>query len=197
MPAAESLASASLRPGSGSTPNRSTAAWNERSKARLAAWARISSSGNRLRMTSAGGQPRVRSNWTIDLTYAAVPTTTPWVAIASANARSRTLPSTAAAPTTSQQTSDTPAVSLTACLLAPARLPGSCRTLPPTARSVLVGCRGLGPQVEFGPVGLDLAPDGERAKPEHGEDDELLHSEESSCSMTSKKRTADRDSALR
>ena len=63
-------------------------------------------------MTSAGGQPRVRSNFTIDLTYAAVPTTTPWVAIASANARSMMLPSTAAAPTTSQQMSDTGDVSL-------------------------------------------------------------------------------------
>src|SRR5581483_11131274 len=137
-------------------------------------------------MTSAGGHPRVRSNCTIDLTYAAVPVTTPWVAIASANARSRTLPSTAAAPTTSQQTSDTPAVSLT-CL--PPSAGSASRQLSDTAlaaRSVLVGCGGLGPQVEFGPVGLDLAPDGERAKPEHGEDDELLHSEESSSSMTSK-----------
>jgi hypothetical protein len=61
-PAAVSLARASFAPGNGSTPNRSTAAWNDRSKERLAAWARISSSGNRLRMTSGGAQPRVRSN---------------------------------------------------------------------------------------------------------------------------------------
>ena len=44
--------------------------------------------------------------------------------------------------------------------------------------SILVGCGGLGPQVEFGAVGLDLAPHGERAYPERGEHDELLHSEE-------------------
>src|ERR1700757_3549490 len=57
MPVAESLASASLGPGSGSTPNRSTAARNDRSKAWLAAWARISSSGKRFRMMSAGRPP--------------------------------------------------------------------------------------------------------------------------------------------
>src|SRR5207245_2709488 len=82
-----------------------------------------------------------------------------------------------------------------ACLLAPDRLSpavghGSDRG------SVLVGGGGLGPQVEFGTVGLDLAPDGERAKPERGEHDEFLHSEEPSTSMTSE-RSADQNSALR
>ena len=68
VPAAASLASASFAPGSGSAPNRSTAAWNDRSNARFAAWARISSSRNSVRMTSTGDQPRVRSNCTIALT---------------------------------------------------------------------------------------------------------------------------------
>src|SRR4029077_17659882 len=187
MPAAESLASATLRPGSGSTPNRSAAARNDRSKAWLAAWARISSSGKRVRMTSPGGQPRVRSNCTIDLTYAAVPTTTPWVAIASANARSMMLPSTAAAPTTSQQTSDTGDVSLTCLPPCAGSAFAGCRTWLRPRGAVLVGGGGLGPQVEFGTVGLDLAPDGERAKPERGEHDELLHSEEPFTSMTSER----------
>jgi hypothetical protein len=62
VPAAASLASASFAPGNGRAPNRSTAAWNDRSKERFAAWARISSSGNRTCMTSAVDQPRVRSN---------------------------------------------------------------------------------------------------------------------------------------
>ena len=37
--------------------------------------------------------------------------------------------------------------------------------------SVLVGGGGLGPQVKLGPVGLDLAPDRERAESEHGQHD--------------------------
>jgi hypothetical protein len=80
--------------------------------------------------------------------------TTPWVAIASANARSSALPSSAAAPIKSQQTSDTGGVSLT----------GS----PPSAglSLVLVDRRGLSPQVELGPVGLDLTPDGKRTESE-------------------------------
>src|SRR5713226_9935705 len=75
-----------------------------------------------------------------------------------------------------------------ACLLAPDRLSAGCRTLPlRPCGSVLVGGGGLGPQVEFGAVGLDLAPDGERANPERAEHDELLHGEEPSTSMTSER----------
>src|SRR5438445_10742064 len=105
-------------------------------------------------MTSAGGQPRVRSNFTIDLTYAAVPTTTPWVAIASANARSMMLPSTAAAPTTSQQMSDTGDVSLICLPPCAVSAFAGCRTWLRPRGSILVGGGGLGPQVEFGTVGL-------------------------------------------
>src|SRR5207344_1928513 len=97
--------------------------------------------------------------------------------------------SAAAAPTTSQQMSDTGDVSLTCLPPCAGSAFAGCRTWLRPRGSVLVGGGGLGPQVEFGTVGLDLAPDGERAKPEYGERDELLHSEESSSSMTSKKRT--------
>jgi hypothetical protein len=88
------------------------------------------------------------------------------VAIASTNARSSTLPSTAAAPTTSQQTSDTGEVSL-------------------TAGSPLVDGGGLIPEIEFGPVGLDLPPHRERPESEQYDHQYLdLHSEEPSASMT-------------
>jgi hypothetical protein len=40
---------------------------------------------------------------------------------------------------------------------------------------LLVCGRGLGPQVEFGAVRLDLAPHGSQAECQHGQDDQLLH----------------------
>jgi len=48
---------------------------------------------------------------------------------------------------------------------------------------VLVDCGGLGPQVEFGTVGLDFAPDGESADSEQHEYQQFLHGEESSTSI--------------
>src|ERR1700751_940624 len=106
------------------------------------------------------------------------------------------LPSTAAAPTTSQQRSDTGDVSLTCMPLCAGSACAGCRTFLRPRGSILVGGGGLGPQVEFGTVGLDLAPDGECAKPERGEHDEVLPSEEASTSMQSE-RSADQNSALR
>src|SRR2546429_8008360 len=97
------------------------------------------------------------------------------------------LPSAAAAPTTSQQMSDTGDVSLNCLPPCAGSAFAGCRTSLRPRGSVLVGGGGLGPQVEFGAVGLDLAPDGERAKSERGEHDELLHSEEPSTSMTSER----------
>src|SRR4029077_4105797 len=107
--------------------------------------------------------------------------------MSSANARSMMLPSTAAAPTTSQQMSDTGDVSLTCLPPCAVSAFAGCRTWLRRRGSVLGGGGGLGPKVDFGTVGLDLAPDGERAKPERGEHDELLHSEEPFTSMTSER----------
>ena len=43
------------------------------------------------------------------------------------------------------------------------------------ASGLLVGRGRFGPEVKFGAVGHDLAPDGEGAKRDDGEDDQLLH----------------------
>jgi hypothetical protein len=42
-------------------------------------------------------------------------------------------------------------------------------------RLLVVGGSRLGPQVELGAVGLNLAPDGGCAYQHHGQDDQLLH----------------------
>src|ERR1700722_3868189 len=90
----------------------------------------------------------------------------PWVAIASPYARSRVPSSTTVVPMSPKQ----------------ARVGTGTASAPwPAGRSparerLVVGGGGLGPQVQLGPVGLDLAPDGEAAQGKHGHDDQqLLH----------------------
>src|SRR5579875_3156236 len=89
--------------------------------------------------------------------------------MASANARSRMLPSETIVPARSQHTSATEDVPVT-------------RRPPPPGRSparwlVQFAGGGLGPQVDLGPVGLHLAPDGEAAETQQGEDKQFLHDE--------------------
>src|ERR1700750_3211444 len=74
-----------------------------------------------------------------------------------------------------------------ACLLAPDRLSPTVGHGSDRADQSSSAAGGSGHKVNSGTVGLDLAPDGERAKPERGEHDELLHSEEPSTSMTSER----------
>src|SRR6202030_2702472 len=63
--------------------------------------------------------------------------------------------------------------------------------------SVFVGGGGLIPQVEFGTVGLHLAPHGERAEPSQYDQQYLdLHSEEPSASMTSGTRSQTHDQEI-
>src|ERR1700753_2153590 len=106
---------------------------------------------------------------------AAVPGTTPWVAIASAKAFSRTLPSATIVPASSQQTSETESEPLTAVLAKAGPSP----TGPGPGGTGLVQLTrgGLGPQVDLGPVRLHLPPDGEHADAQQGKDEQLLHGE--------------------
>src|SRR5215467_10004396 len=99
--------------------------------------------------------------------YALVPVTTPWVAIASAYARSTMPLSETVVPITPQQTRVTggaPVTSSSPC--APGR---------PADGTRLVARSGLSPQVQLGPVRLDLPPDSQTAKNNQGQHDQLLH----------------------
>src|ERR1700761_6319801 len=92
----------------------------------------------------------------------------PWVAKASAKARSRMPPSSTVTPSSPQHNSVTGVALLTRT---PVCGPGSA---PAGPRLVVAGGR-LSPQVELGAVRLDLPPQGEHAKPHQGEQKQLLH----------------------
>src|SRR5580658_8102088 len=55
------------------------------------------------------------------------------------------------------------------------RSSGGSRRIPASSSTLLVGGRGLSPQVKLGPVGLHLAPDSRDAEHDDGQDDQLLH----------------------
>ena len=100
--------------------------------------------------------------------YAAVPGTMPWVAKASANARSRMPPSSTATPSRPQHSSVTGVALLT-------RTPVCGPTLARAGPRLVVARGRLSPQVELSAVGLDLPPQGKNAQPGQGEQKQLLH----------------------
>src|SRR5437764_6199897 len=131
-----------------------------------AACARAWLPGNRLSKTSAAERPRPRLTWAMHRAKSLVPATTPWVAIASANARSTMLscpaPSPIVVPTSPQHTSEMCGTLLTCS--PPGPPPGPPARDPEPAGPLLVVARGgLRPQVELGTVGLHLPPERESA----------------------------------
>src|SRR5215471_9995166 len=99
--------------------------------------------------------------------YALVPVTTPWVAIASEYALSTMPLSETVVPITPQQTRVTGGASVT--WLSP------CAPGRPADGTRLVARGRLGPQVQLGPVGLDLPPDSQTTKSNQGQQNQLLH----------------------
>ena len=94
------------------------------------------------------------------------PGTIPWVASASANARSTTPPSATLVPARSRQASVMRAESPTAHLRAPRRY---------RIRVLAVRRGRLGPQVELGPVLLEPTPNRKTTEGDQRKNDELLH----------------------
>ena len=107
MPALASCSMAAAAPGAGVAPMRPMASQKERSSARCAACPRAWLSGNMVRRTSTVDRPRSWCTWAMHLAYAAVPVTTPCVAMASAYARSTMPPSVTTVPIRPQHTSET------------------------------------------------------------------------------------------
>src|ERR1019366_1433649 len=87
--------------------------------------------------------------------------------MASVNARSTRPPSATVDPIRPQQTSVAAGASLTCLASAPTGWP---------TRPTLFVCRScLGPQVNLGPIGLNLPPHGKRTEPDKTEQEQLLH----------------------
>src|SRR5579859_1160744 len=91
----------------------------------------------------------------------------PWVAHASAKARSSIPSSCAAVPNRPKHASEIDGPPLTRSPPSTAR--------EPVAAALLVACGGFRPQVELGTVGLDLAPGRKHAKSHQREQHQLLH----------------------